>query len=110
MAGLAERLVAGGLLPLVILWLVAAEAVGLYVLRRRFGIGPGLAAMAGSLASGAMLVLALHLALAGGRAEAIVACLAGSFAVHLADLGWRLRAGGPVIEAGDEGLRTGRPV
>jgi hypothetical protein len=107
---LTEMLIGGGILPLIILCLVALEAAGLYVLRRWFGIGPGLGAMAGSLLSGAFLVLALYVALSGqsmvGNAEIILMCLAASFAVHLGDLGWRMRESGGQLPPHDKGLRT----
>lgn len=106
MTALATALIEGGLLPLVILGMVALEALALVVLRRRFGIGPGLAPMAGSLLSGGFLVLALYVALVGGSAGLILLCLAASFAVHLSDLAWRLRESGAALPPHKEGLRT----
>jgi hypothetical protein len=108
LTSMAQVLISGGILPLIILCLVAVEAIALYVLRRGFGIGPGLAAMAGSLLSGACLVLALYVALSGGSAELVLMCLAGSFAVHLADLAWRMREATGRLSVTDKGMGAKR--
>lgn len=91
MQSFAQWMLQDGLLPLMILVMVGLEAIGLVVLRRWFAVGPGLAPMVGSLASGACLVAALYMALTGGATELILLCLAASFVVHLADLGARFR-------------------
>ncbi|MEM8876286.1 MAG: hypothetical protein AAGD23_00300 [Pseudomonadota bacterium] len=106
MTSFATFMIDGGLLPLVILIFVALEALALFLLKRRFGIGPGLAPMAGSLLSGGFLVLALYVALVGGPATIILLCLAASFVVHLGDLVWRLRESGSALRPRGEGLRT----
>jgi hypothetical protein len=110
LTSIAQGLIGGGILPLIILGLVAVEAMALYLLRRGFGVGPGLGAMAGSLLSGAFLVLALYVALSGGAAEVILMCLAASFAVHLGDLAWRMRENGARLTTPEKEWRTGRSV
>ncbi|SEP08869.1 hypothetical protein SAMN04487843_106294 [Methylobacterium sp. ap11] len=73
------------------LLIVAAEAGYLALWRR----GPGRTALLINLASGACLMLALRLVLAGAPGFWLAAALAGAGAAHVADLWLRLRPAAP---------------
>lgn len=66
--------------------LVLLEALGLAVLHRATGRGIALARIAGNLAAGLCLLLALRAALLGEGALPVAAFLFGSLLAHLADL------------------------
>lgn len=70
-----------------ILLIIAMEA--LFLAYRANRGGPALIRFLPNLISGAFLILALRLALAGAPWPSLLACLAGSFAAHLYDL-WRM--------------------
>lgn len=72
-----------------ILGLVALEAVGLAALHRLTGRGPALSGMAGNLAAGACLLLALRAVLLSQPTSAVGAWLALSLMAHLVDLAQR---------------------
>ncbi len=69
-----------------ILGLVALEAIGLAALHRLTGRGPALSGIAGNLAAGACLLLALRAVLLVRPASVVGAWLALSLVAHLADL------------------------
>jgi hypothetical protein len=71
---------------------LAAEAVGLWALRRFLGRGPGLAPLLWLLLAGAALLVALRIALAGGGGALVGLFLALAGVAHLLDLR-RRRAG-----------------
>lgn len=54
--------------------------------RAATGRGIGYGAVAANLLSGGLIVMALRVAMVGGRTEAVAACLLGSLVAHLADL------------------------
>ncbi len=72
-----------------ILAIVAAEAAGLWWWRRRTGHGPR--TILANLAAGAMLLLAMRLALGDGSPVWVGLCLAAGGAAHLLDLRARWR-------------------
>ncbi len=86
-----DALFAGGHIIDAILVLVAVEALGLILWRRR--AGPLLPLLC-NLASGASLMLALRAALTGGHWSAIAGCLALAGLAHGAELTLRLAAAG----------------
>lgn len=71
---------------------LAAEAAGLWALRRLFGRGPGLAPLLWLLLAGAALLVALRIALSGGGGALVGLFLALAGVAHLLDLR-RRRAG-----------------
>lgn len=73
----------------VVLAVLAVEAALLVLWRRMRGRGPFFADMAGNLASGVFMVLALRAALTSAGALAIAACLSLSFLAHAYDLSRR---------------------
>lgn len=76
-----------------ILAVLALEAIGLALHRRRTGRGPTLRAVLPFLAAGACLVLALRGALSGARWEWIAVALTGALVAHVADLSRRWPGG-----------------
>lgn len=82
-----EQLFASGRIIDLILVLMGAEYIALWLYLGRGVAGLGLA---GYLASGAFLLLALRVALTGGGWMWIAALLGAAFAVHLLDLRRRL--------------------
>jgi hypothetical protein len=77
----------------VVLALVVLEGAGLFLLRRLTGQGPGLGPVWPSLAAGALLVLGLRIAIAGGSPIWLVCALIGSLLAHAVDV--RARWAGP---------------
>ncbi len=69
-----------------ILALMLAEGVALAAFRRRTGHGVPLPALLPNLLAGAMLLLAMRLALGGAGPVWVAACLLGGLLAHLADL------------------------
>lgn len=86
-----DYLIESGLLPSLILALVALEAVALFALRAFLGHGPGLARLSLNLAAGAFLLLALRAALLDQPAAWIALWLSGALAAHALDLLTRWR-------------------
>ena len=74
-----------------ILLLILAEALLLFVLQRRFALGPGLSKLVFTLAAGACLLMALRSALSDMNTFAIAAWLTAGFVAHILDvlLRWR---------------------
>jgi len=85
-----EQLFASGRIVDFILVLMLTEYIGLRLYMSRNGRRMGDLGLAGYLLSGALLLLALRVALAGGAWIWIAACLAMAFLVHLIDLRRRL--------------------
>lgn len=83
----------GGIVDAILL-AVALEAALLLWYRHRTGRGVPPADLLAMLAAGACLMLALRAALVGAAWPWIAACLAGSLATHLLDLGRRWRRAG----------------
>lgn len=80
---------ASGRLVDALLVVMAVECAAVAFAGRRLGLG--LRDVAANLAAGALLLLALRTVLAGSAAHWTLACLAGAFAAHLADLALRRR-------------------
>lgn len=72
-----------------VLAIVAAEAIGLWLWRRHTSHGPR--TILSNLLAGAMLLLAMRLALGEASPVWIVMCLAAAGAAHLLDLRARWR-------------------
>ena len=70
---------------------VIAEAVALQFYRARTGRGPSARNLLPNLAAGAMLLLALLMALDGFGFSTIAACLLGALIAHIVDLRSRWR-------------------
>jgi hypothetical protein len=86
------ELIASGRLIDLILALMLAEAVLLYVHRRRTGRGLAARDIVVNLAAGASLMLAVRAALVDAAPGWIVACLGVSLVAHVADLAMRWQA------------------
>lgn len=100
-----EELFAGGRIIDAILVMVAVEAAALFAWLSRQGRVRLAWALLPNLASGACLMLALRIALAGGGWWGWIGlCLAGSLAAHLADLIVRIRRG-PSQDPGPGSIR-----
>jgi len=80
-----------GLVIDLILVLVLIEAVLLWLFRRRTGRGPSMAGLLPTLASGALLLLALRMALVEARWIWIAGPLSLALVAHIVDLGLRWR-------------------
>ena len=94
-----EQLLLSGRLIDLILLLIAAEAVGIFLLHRLDRRRPGPRDLYPNLASGAALMYAVKLALQGAAWYALAACLALAFLAHLTDLSLRYGAS-PKIQLG----------
>lgn len=92
---LLAELFADGTLPALIAGLVALEALLLFILWRRRGVGIAPRALFGSLVSGACLMLAVRAALIEAPWQHVAAWLILSLVAHLADLAlrWSRREG-----------------
>jgi hypothetical protein len=90
-----EQLLLSGRLIDLILLLIAAEAVGIFLLHRLDSRRPGPRDLYPNLASGAALMYAVKLALQGAAWYALAACLALAFLAHLTDLSLRYGASNP---------------
>jgi len=69
-----------------ILLLILVEAAALLLWRRRTGHGPAARAVLPNLLAGAMLLLAMRLALSDAAPAWVAVCLLGGLVAHLADL------------------------
>ncbi len=85
------ELFASGRIVDLVLGLMLLEALVLVAYRRRTGRGIAAGNLVASLLAGALLLLALRLALAGEAWPAIAACLAVALVAHLWDLARRWR-------------------
>ncbi len=74
-----------------ILLLMLAEAVGLTILRQRYGRGPATLPLLCFLVAGAALMLALRAALTGAAWTSVAGWLVLAFVAHGADLALRWR-------------------
>lgn len=84
-------MIADGTMVVLILALVAVEALALCVYRWRTGHGPRLRDVIFNLAAGAALLMALHSAIAGDSWIWIAGWLAAALVAHLGDMASRLR-------------------
>jgi hypothetical protein len=109
-----ELIVSGQLIDLILV-LMLAEAVLLYVHRRRTGRGLAARDIAVNLVAGASLMLAVRAALVDAAPAWIAACLSVSLLAHVADLairwqGDRSKSGGarsaPPDSLGQVGTRA----
>jgi hypothetical protein len=87
-----ERLLWSGSLTDLALAVIAFEAIVLLVVHRRSGLGLGPLDVAGQLAAGAMLLLALRCAVTGASYLWTLGFVAASLPAHLFDLLRRVRS------------------
>jgi hypothetical protein len=100
-----DWLTTGGLVDIAIAC-IFLEAAALWVLRRRWSSFAHPAGVAANLVAGAMLLLAVRVAIADGHWSIVVACLTGALVAHAADIGMRLHLfGKPSPEAAQPSLR-----
>jgi len=92
------ELFATGRIVDLVLALVALEAIGLAIYRRRTGRGVAAGDLLPNLVAGACLLLALRAALTGAGWMWVAGWLAASLPAHLADLRrrWRRSPGGEI--------------
>jgi hypothetical protein len=83
-----EAWISGGGVAFLILALLLLEALAIWAWRRARGRGPRLRDVAGTLVSGACMILALRAAATGQGAAAIGGLLSLSFLAHAYDM-WR---------------------
>lgn len=86
-----EPLLASGRLFDLIIAGVVVEAVLLWQLHRHWHVGPSLSSVLPNLAAGALLMLAVRLAITDAQWTFIAATLAAALAAHLVDLAIRFK-------------------